>query len=88
MALKLNGKPLDLNPLTPSAQKVKAFLDKAPADELFTTAELAQKARAGRVEDQTQIFTRSLPAYWERVSNRVLWGNPKAIAELRKQVAA
>lgn len=85
--LKLGGRPLDLNPLPPSAVKLKAFLDKAPADELFTTADLAAKTRIPVLAQNPNLF-KMLDAYRSKLGNRMLWGNPRAIAELKRQVAA
>lgn len=88
-SLKLNGKPLQLRPASPTVQKLKAFLDKSPADELLTNSELGVRIHTHRSTIKTSsVFGNSLlRGYSAKVGPIRYWGNPKAIAELRKQVA-
>lgn len=95
IALKLNGKPLDLNPVIPaSILKIRGFLEKAPADELFENRDFAAKMNVavstlGRAAtayaEHVNGFTHSVRLYGQ--PQRRFWGNPKAIAELRRQTA-
>jgi hypothetical protein len=85
--LKLNGKPFDLRPLTPTLEKMRGLLDSSPADELFDTLQLSKlvgkSVKSLRSDNAT--FVDPLPEYTARVGTKRYWGNPKAIAELRRQ---
>jgi hypothetical protein len=86
VALKLNGKPLDLHPLTPTAQRVLDFLRKSPADEVFTSKELER--RIGCAAGYVKGSMTSIPAlqpFTLKVRNERYWGSSAAIAELRRQ---
>ena len=86
--LKLNGKVFEKH-LSPLTIKVKAFLDKSPDDEIFTIQEMALRAR---VVDPTSVrcanFYNSptLKDYNVKANTNRYWGNPKAIAELMRQI--
>lgn len=81
--LKLDGKVLDLNPASQAETRLKLSLDKAASDELFTTAEVARRADIGM---STLQRAGVLPDYTAIVGHKRYWGNPKAIAELLRQV--
>ncbi len=85
VALKLNGKPLDLNPCQPALASVIQFLDKSAPDELFNTAELMSRARTARTT--LSKGADALTSYRFQIANKMYWGNPKAIAELKRQTA-
>ena len=61
--LKLNGKALDVNPPKPSLLKFKAFLDKAPADEVFTLDVVAENVGVATHTLRTTQRDESLEAY-------------------------
>jgi hypothetical protein len=81
--LKLDGKPFTERPLTPTQSKIKALLDKAPIDEIYSAAELARKLQApiNTIIDQGGKVPDSLVSYTARTGKSRYWGNPKAIAE-------
>jgi hypothetical protein len=83
--LKLNGRTLCLHKEKPSIVAVRQFLQKAPADELFTADEVARRAFLNH--DQVRRIARDLD---DDITHRVgcirYFGSPKAIAALRKQV--
>lgn len=83
--LKLNGKPFQLHPTPPSVLKLTAALDKCPADELYLSADLA---KLGVSANSVGTYSNLIPTYTCIVGKLRYYGNPKAIAELRKQVAA
>lgn len=84
MVLKLNGKPFSLHTEAPTTITVRKTLDKAPPDELFTTQELLKRAGVGR---SSLVRGSGFDTYRLKVGPKVYWGHPKAIAELKKQVA-
>lgn len=86
MPLKLNGKPFDLRPLAPSIQKLLAYLDKSPQDEIFTAPELC--TRAGVASDYLSQSDRlkAFDGYTATVGRQRYMGHPKAIQELQKQL--
>jgi hypothetical protein len=79
--LKLNGKPFDLCHPRPTEVKIRAFLDQAPADEIFKIEGSQLNMKACGKE-----YAESLPTYTARVGGARYWGNPKAIAELLRRV--
>jgi hypothetical protein len=86
--LKLNGKPFDLCHPRPTEVKIRAFLDQAPADEIFTNSDLAIKIEGSQLNMKAcgKEYAESLPTYTARVGGARYWGNPKAIAELLRRV--
>ena len=82
ITLKLNGKAFDLNAPSPAETKLKAFLDKAPADEIYTLLEICRRAGIG-----SSTLGRYRPAEYSAIVGKYrYWGNPKAIAELLRKV--
>lgn len=86
MPLKVDGVQLDLDKPSISVMKVKEFLDKAPQDELYTTARLQQLSRIGK--NSVIAFSRRFPAYRHYLgSARILhYGHPKAVEALQKEI--
>ena len=80
--LKLDGKPLDLNPPTPTETRIMGFLNKQPADDLFTPRELS--SRAGVSYDHIRHIGGSirLETYSTTYRGLRIWGNPQAISVL------
>lgn len=88
--LKLNGKALELGGPKPVLQKIAAWLDSKPADELFSTEELASVIGIGRCSIQHFYkesrfaeychFAPGAPAKW-------YLGNPRAIVSLKQLLA-
>lgn len=91
MVLKLNGKPLVLNPASPTLEALKRFLDKSSAEDLFDFWQLKEKTGVGRTflkntaaaDPQMSPYTHIV-----RINGTLtrFWGHPRAIAELKKQV--
>lgn len=89
ITLKINGKPFERNVAGPAILKLKAFLENAPKDELFTSDEL--QARVGIGE---QTLLRAFRAgvispekHRQLIRKKFLYGSAAAIAELRSQIA-
>ena len=84
VALKLDGKPLELTPPTPALDRLLAFLNSAPSDEVFTEQILAEKVKvsARHIAARNERFS----AFTLLVNGKRYWGNPKAIKALREQV--
>lgn len=89
MVLKLNGKPLELSPLSPTAQRILDFLKRAPADEVFYSEQVAEKLdiRRDYLKESGLGAKVIFHEFTIMFRNKRIWGNPKAIAELKKQVA-
>ena len=86
--LKLDGKEFSLWRTNPTHTKLKDFLDKAAVDELYTGRELARKTgvASSTVSDYAKGFVDVFGGdYTEKSGSVRYWGNPKAIAELRRQ---
>ena len=85
--LKLNGKVFEKH-LSPLTIKVKAFLDKSPADEIFTIQEMALRVGVDPTSIRYANFYNSptLKDYNVKANTNRYWGNPKAIAELMRQI--
>jgi hypothetical protein len=73
-----------LNPAAQHAETLRKHLDKSPADEVFTGRQLA--AQIGTTRHAFRGAVASLPEQYlcRRNSSQSFYGNPKAIAELRK----
>jgi hypothetical protein len=85
VALKLNGKPLDLTPKSSRVDALKAFLDAAPIDEIFDSATLSKIARVS--SSAMHDAKERLAIYSLLLGRNRYWGHPKAIAELKRQTA-
>lgn len=87
--LKLNGKAFHLNQKRPMVIQIQTSLDKAPADEIYTQGELARIAGLSlhSIRGDTAQLIAILAAYTEKLGPKRYWGNPHAIAELRRQTA-
>lgn len=88
MALKLNGKPLDLSPKSPATDALRAWLDKAPQDEVFTGDVLSEKVKICRTSSLGRAKDLLGDKYTLVIRGTRYWGHPKAIQALRKQVSA
>ncbi|MGA7887643.1 MAG: hypothetical protein WCA44_18060 [Acidobacteriaceae bacterium] len=82
--LKLNGKAFDPKAAAAPAERIRALLDGAPADELFSQAELVRKLSIA--QSLASGASAPLAAYTATAGRRRYWGNPRAIAELRRQL--
>lgn len=87
VCLKVGGKAFSLRPSSPNMEKVTSYLDKSPVDELFTMA-MVEKALG--LDDQTirRAIADRKADYCHQIGRICYYGNPKAIAELRRQVNA
>lgn len=73
----------------PSATKLKRFLDSAPTDEVFTPREVERAAGLGLKSIYGAVQGFDFGPYRLKVSHRcVYYGNPRAIATLRKRIGA
>jgi hypothetical protein len=88
ITLKVGGKVFDPNPPSPKLLAIVAYLDKKPADELMTGDQLAAALKTSRqyVDDLSRHPRMS--NYQQKTGKCRYFGNPKAIAELRRQVGA
>jgi len=85
VSLKLDGERLVVKQSSPLLRRIKAFLDAAPPDDLFTMQKLARlipccDSRIAHYTSSPELQGYSLP-----FGNRRYWGNPHAVAELRRQ---
>lgn len=65
-------------------QKVLAFLDELPYKELMDTRELWVKT--GVNPARSPFYLPIVDSYRQKVDNKNVWGSPKTIAELRRQL--
>jgi hypothetical protein len=88
VSLKLNGKSFCLKPTIPSVSAILRFLDKQPADELFTSDELSKRCSISVSVIKSIGGKDELAAYSLRSGKFRYWGNPKAILALKAQLEA
>lgn len=75
---------------TPTFVSLVAFLDRAPADKVFTTAEILGLVGIGSTNTLQLTFRKfGLNHYRTHPGKgrQVYWGNPKAIVALKKALA-
>lgn len=86
--LKLDGRAFEMKRTTPTGTKIQEFLSKAPADDLFSAAQIAQEVGVspGSIKGRGAMLAESLEPYTAIFMGKRVWGNPKAIAELLRQV--
>lgn len=84
MPLKLNGKPLDLNPPLPRIEKIAKFLAACPADEVFDAPTLAAKMNTSVNSIRDASGYELLKDMSEMMGRFRVYGCKKAIAELRR----
>jgi hypothetical protein len=87
IALKLNGKPLDLNPPRRALEKLAAFLEKLPNDELLTIGELVTRSNVGQSSIRDFRQDPKFSSYIHRASTLLYFGNPRAIVALKQFLA-
>lgn len=81
--LKLDGQPF--TPKLAPRIVIQKFLSESPADEVFTSRNLAEKT--GLMQQQVKDSVQAIwPDFHCIVARTRYWGNPKAIKELRRQV--
>jgi hypothetical protein len=83
VGFKVNGEKVAR--FSPRVRRVIVVLDRLPADELLTSANLATLAAHPMNGGITQEF--ALRDYHEKVDSKILWGSRKSIALLRKTLA-
>jgi hypothetical protein len=88
VSLKLNGKSFSLKPDLPSVSAIVRFLDKQPADELFTSDELSKRAGVSTNTIKSSGNKDELASYSLRCGRSRYWGQPKAIQALKAQLEA
>jgi hypothetical protein len=92
--LLLNGKPFQINALKPAQKKLIAFLDALPDDEILDKVAIIQKGIASK--DSICVATQSCEEFNPyrlltaagHTQQRYLFGNPRAIAALKKLIEA
>ena len=84
--LTLDGKPLNLKPVSPSLEKVRAFLESLKDDELVTTPVLSERTGVGLTYVRDMVPLAPFKGCRHKVSRSLYWGNPRAIAALRKEI--
>lgn len=86
--LKLHGKPLELNPAPPLARKIKTYLEGLGDDQLRTSEQVCQETGTTLRTLRSGDYGQHLGAYHQFCTrfNCNLWGNPRAIAELKRQL--
>lgn len=89
LPLKLDGRNLSLANID-CISAAKKFLDRSGDNELFSSSELAEKigkSRPGNLGSTRLELQRRLPEYTFKLnSRRLLWGSPRAIQELKRQL--
>jgi hypothetical protein len=85
MPLKLNGKPIDLNPPSPSILKVMAVLEKLGPDDLYDREHMMQMSKLGSSAFKSSMVE-ACKGHSLLVGKTRYWGSKQAIASLRKQV--
>lgn len=89
--LLLDGQPFVLDKPRPIFVKLAAWLDKQPANKLFSPAELGEQS--GVATDSIALFRQAKPfaSYWcKSPSGRpaLYYGHPRAIERLRAKFTA
>jgi hypothetical protein len=72
------------SPIPPCVRKIQGLLDKLPADELLTSAELAD--RLGMSMGGYGLQHATLADYREKVDGKLFWGSRTSIAVLREKL--
>lgn len=90
VVLKLNGKPLEIVVLPVSLVKLKAFLDGAPQDELFTYEEVSKRVGVApqTIKNLCNRFSEMVSYRSGRKGVQIYFGNPAAIREYERQKEA
>jgi hypothetical protein len=86
--IKLDGKPFTLRQDPPAIKALVTHLDKAPADEVFTPAGLAQRSGMHIRTINGYSTNPLLASYTTKNGALRYFGNPKAIVALREQIEA
>ena len=73
--------------LTPVVLALKKFLDSAPVDSVYATHELVVTVGIGSNSVLKAARMPEFSAYRYRFGKVAYWGNPRAIAALRKAMA-
>jgi len=83
--LKVDGKPLDLHSPPPMVCRIMAFLATLPDNEVMTSQKLLTSLGVSIASIEKASPHKSLNTYKAKHAGRLYWGNPRAIAELRRQ---
>lgn len=86
MPLKLNGAVFSLTVENPALKRMRGYLESAPADELLTTPQLAERCDVR--QSSIQRYKVELRDHWHPWRSTTVWGSKKAIAEFRRQLKA
>jgi hypothetical protein len=83
IGLKLDGKPFEPNS-RPSCATIANFLRGSPADEVYTTRELARRFKVS--ETAVLRVAREFSGLSVRYKGGLIYGSRRAIEELRRQL--
>jgi hypothetical protein len=84
--LKLNGQPFNPYLRSPALLRVIQFFQSAPKDEIYTAREVAAKLRLHFSYLKDKALDPQLAPYSHLVGPKRYYGNPAAIAELKRQM--
>lgn len=84
--LRLNGKPIDLNPPNPSSQALIKFLSSKP-DDIFSTAELHKASCVGTSAISKFPHSDQGGVYSCMHGGKLYIGHPEAIKEFKRLLA-
>lgn len=86
VVLKVNGVAFSLRTVTESEKKLIDFFSRAPADDVFLPESLPRATGISRNVIDRHFRSGNLSAdFTAKVGKRRYYGNPKAIAELKRQ---
>lgn len=83
MPMTLNGKPFVFDGLMPGTRKVIAVLEKCKDGQYFTTDQVAAMAKIS--VSSLRSHAKPPQKYRHQVAQQMWYGNPRAIAKLRKR---
>lgn len=84
--LLLDGETFDPNEMKPVLKKIKAYLDSAPKNEMFSVLKLCQKADVGECSVRGFLNEAASGPYFHRYGphRNVFFGHPEAVKEFKK----
>jgi hypothetical protein len=88
VTLKLDGKPLNLHPASPTVKVMKDFLDKSPKDEIYSPAELSRKIGVHVCSIRHSALHPELSKHTATHLRMRYFGHPAAITALNGQLEA
>lgn len=83
--LRLRGRPFQAKPPAPATIAIVKFLDAAPSKEVFEVDQVANKTGFQIKTISSYAKSPMLADYSVRLGATRYWGNPKAIAQLKRE---